>query len=92
MLLIVTDVSDLYSSHDDDDRKGQSVRSCTPSWRGWADYCESHGITLTALHDAIGHCLADSLDQGREQIDMVEAVKLARRIVVYRLRRGDSRR
>lgn len=72
------------AAHDDTDRKAIHVLPCLASAESWRLFTHRHGVTLTALLDALGHVL-DDLSDGLDGAPTVgRAVVEARRIDGYR--------
>lgn len=77
------------SAHDDSKKTSKHVRICDVSSDGLLLYCDVHGVSLTAMVDALGHVLGeiayDPDDSASPRI--ARAALLARRIDVARRRR-----
>lgn len=55
---------------------------------GWLEYCDTHGVSLTAMMDALGHVLGEAAYAAKgEYPRLAQAAELARRIDASRRRR-----
>lgn len=79
---------DDLSAHDDSKKSSKHVRICEVSSDGWLLYCDTHGVSLTAMMDALGHVLGEMAYEPDDVGPKVaQATQLARRIDVARRRR-----
>ncbi len=72
-------------SHDDNKRKVVHAAICTPAAESLRAFCVSHGVTLTAFLDGLGHMLCPHRDDALPDLEkalpaVAAALMLARRI------------
>lgn len=82
--------------HDDEKRKVIHATICSPAAESLRAFCVSHGVTVTAFLDGLGHVLADlehaTMEQLSEQTPTLAAsLKGARRIDAGRRSREPRR-
>lgn len=72
-------------THDDEKRKVVHATVCAPAAESLRAFCISHGVTVTAFLDGLGHVVCPHRDDTLPQLDeimpsLAAALRLARKI------------